>query len=89
MAQIVITASLALLVFLTVIVYGFWKHGFRFFRLCKETFKECFPGSALITVSGFARPGILIEIQGMAVDRRQIKPLTVLCARRAFRCQNF
>ena len=33
----------------------------------KETFKECFPGSALITVSGFAGPGILIEIQGMAV----------------------
>ena len=33
----------------------------------KEIFKECFPGSALITVSGFARPGLLIEIQGMAV----------------------
>jgi F-type H+-transporting ATPase subunit a len=33
MAQIIITASLALLVFLTVIVYGFWKHGFRFFRV--------------------------------------------------------
>jgi 2-iminobutanoate/2-iminopropanoate deaminase len=33
----------------------------------KEIFKQCFPGSALITVTGFARPGILIEIQGMAV----------------------
>jgi 2-iminobutanoate/2-iminopropanoate deaminase len=33
----------------------------------REIFKECFPGSALITVTGFARPGILIEIQGMAV----------------------
>jgi F-type H+-transporting ATPase subunit a len=32
-AQIIITASLALLVFLIVIVYGFWKHGFRFLRL--------------------------------------------------------
>jgi F-type H+-transporting ATPase subunit a len=32
-AQIIITASLSLLVFLTVIVYGFWKHGFRFLRL--------------------------------------------------------
>src|SRR6516162_11915075 len=32
-AQIIITASLALLVFFTVIVYGFWKHGLRFFRL--------------------------------------------------------
>jgi F-type H+-transporting ATPase subunit a len=32
-AQIVITVSLALLVFLTVIVYGFWKHGLHFFKL--------------------------------------------------------
>jgi F-type H+-transporting ATPase subunit a len=32
-AQIIITASLSLLVFLTVIVYGFWKHGVRFLRL--------------------------------------------------------
>jgi F-type H+-transporting ATPase subunit a len=32
MAQIIITASLALLVF-TVIIYGFWKHGFRFLKL--------------------------------------------------------
>ena len=32
-AQIIITAALALLVFLTVIIAGFWKHGFRFFRL--------------------------------------------------------
>jgi F-type H+-transporting ATPase subunit a len=33
MAQIVITALLALLVFFTVIIYGFWKHGFRFLKL--------------------------------------------------------
>jgi F-type H+-transporting ATPase subunit a len=32
-SHIVITASLALLVFFTVIVYGFYKHGFGFFRL--------------------------------------------------------
>jgi F-type H+-transporting ATPase subunit a len=32
-AQIIITASLALLVFMTVIVYGFWKHGLHFFKL--------------------------------------------------------
>jgi F-type H+-transporting ATPase subunit a len=32
-AQIVVTVSLALLVFVTVITYGFWKHGLRFFRL--------------------------------------------------------
>ncbi len=31
--HIVITVSLALLVFLTVIIYGFWKHGLRFLRL--------------------------------------------------------
>ena len=32
-AHIIITSSLALLVFLTVIVAGFWKHGFSFFRV--------------------------------------------------------
>ena len=41
--------------------------GDRFTDLRKETFKECFPASALITVSGLARPGLLIEIQGIAV----------------------
>jgi F-type H+-transporting ATPase subunit a len=32
-AQIIITVSLALLVFATVIVYGLWKHGLHFFKL--------------------------------------------------------
>jgi F-type H+-transporting ATPase subunit a len=32
-SHIIITASLALLVFVTVLVYGFWKHGLHFFRL--------------------------------------------------------
>jgi F-type H+-transporting ATPase subunit a len=32
-AQIIITAALALLVFLMVIVFGVWKHGVRFFKL--------------------------------------------------------
>jgi len=41
--------------------------GDRLTEVRKEIFKECFPGSALVTVTGFARPGILIEIQGMAV----------------------
>jgi 2-iminobutanoate/2-iminopropanoate deaminase len=41
--------------------------GDRLTEIRKEIFKECFPGSALITVSGFARPGILIEIQATAV----------------------
>ena len=32
-SHIIITVSLALLVFFTVIAYGFWTHGFRFFKL--------------------------------------------------------
>jgi F-type H+-transporting ATPase subunit a len=32
-SHIIITASLALLVFITVIVYGFWRNGLRFFKL--------------------------------------------------------
>ena len=41
--------------------------GDKFTEIRKELFKECFPGSALITVSGLAVPGLLIEIQGIAV----------------------
>jgi 2-iminobutanoate/2-iminopropanoate deaminase len=41
--------------------------GDRFVEIRKEVFKECFPGSALITVTGFARPGVLVEVQGIAV----------------------
>jgi F-type H+-transporting ATPase subunit a len=32
-SHIIVTASMALLVFFTVLVYGFWKHGLHFFRL--------------------------------------------------------
>jgi F-type H+-transporting ATPase subunit a len=32
-AQIIITVALALMVFVTVLVYGFWKHGLHFFKL--------------------------------------------------------
>jgi F-type H+-transporting ATPase subunit a len=32
-SHIIITASLALLVFFTVLIYGFWRNGFRFFKL--------------------------------------------------------
>jgi len=32
-SHIIITVALALLVFLTVVIYGFWKHGLRFFNL--------------------------------------------------------
>src|SRR5205807_8590575 len=41
--------------------------GDRLTQLRKEIFKECFPASALISVSGLARPGLPIEIQGIAV----------------------
>jgi 2-iminobutanoate/2-iminopropanoate deaminase len=41
--------------------------GDRFVEIRKEVFKECFPASALITVTGFARPGIMVEVQGIAV----------------------
>jgi enamine deaminase RidA (YjgF/YER057c/UK114 family) len=44
------------------------RHGDRFVAIRKEFFPdEKFPCSALLTISGFARPGMLIEIQGVAV----------------------
>ena len=44
------------------------RNGDRFIELRKEYFPDGnFPASALITVSHFARPGMLIEIQGVAV----------------------
>lgn len=43
------------------------RHGDRFTQIRKEIFADNFPASALITVSAFARPEILIEIQGVAV----------------------
>jgi 2-iminobutanoate/2-iminopropanoate deaminase len=44
------------------------RNGDRLTELRREIFPEGrYPGSALITVSNFAVPGILIEIQGVAV----------------------
>lgn len=43
------------------------RNGDRFVQIRKEIFGDDFPASALITVSNFARPGIMIEIQGIAV----------------------
>jgi enamine deaminase RidA (YjgF/YER057c/UK114 family) len=44
------------------------RNGDRFVELRKGHFPDGnFPASALITVSHFARPGMLIEIQGVAV----------------------
>lgn len=44
------------------------RYGDQFVKLRQEIFSDGkFPGSALLTVSNFARPEILIEIQGIAV----------------------
>jgi enamine deaminase RidA (YjgF/YER057c/UK114 family) len=59
--------SLANLVTMTVFIDD-PRHGDEFVRIRAEFFRDGrFPASALITVSNFARPGILIEIQGIAV----------------------
>jgi enamine deaminase RidA (YjgF/YER057c/UK114 family) len=59
--------SLANLVTMTVFIND-PRNGDRFIEIRKEMFPDGnFPGSALITVSHFARPGMLIEIQGIAV----------------------
>jgi enamine deaminase RidA (YjgF/YER057c/UK114 family) len=41
--------------------------GPRFIELRKALFKDNFPASALITVSGLARPEMLLEVQAIAV----------------------
>ncbi len=59
--------SLANLVTMTVFIND-PRLGDRFVKLRGEKFAAGkFPGSALITVSHFARPGIVLEIQGVAV----------------------
>jgi 2-iminobutanoate/2-iminopropanoate deaminase len=59
--------SLADMVTMTVFIND-PRHGDRFVELRKEYFPDGnYPASALITVSHFARPGMLIEIQGVAV----------------------
>jgi 2-iminobutanoate/2-iminopropanoate deaminase len=60
-------ASLANLVTMTVFIND-GRHGDRFVELRREFFPDArYPCSALLTISGFARPGIMIEIQGVAV----------------------
>ena len=59
--------SLANMVTMTVFI-GDGRYGERFVNVRKEMFPDGnYPASALITVSNFARPGMLIEIQGVAV----------------------
>ncbi len=43
------------------------RYGDRFTQLRREIFGNNFPASALITVTGLARPGMLVEVQGIAV----------------------
>ena len=59
--------SLANMVTMTVFILD-PRHGERFVEMRAGFFPDGnYPGSALITVSNFARPGMLIEIQGVAV----------------------
>ncbi len=59
--------SVANLVTMTVFIND-PRHGDAFVKLRADVFKDGkFPASALITVSHFARPGMLIEIQAVAV----------------------
>jgi enamine deaminase RidA (YjgF/YER057c/UK114 family) len=59
--------SLASLVTMTVFIND-PRYGDPFVRIRAEHFNDGrYPASALITVTAFARPGILIEIQGVAV----------------------
>ena len=59
--------SLASMVTMTVFIID-PRHGDTFVEMRKSFFPDGnFPASALITVSNFARPGMLIEIQGVAV----------------------
>ena len=59
--------TLAKLVTMTVFIKE-PRYGDRFVELRKQKFPDGnYPGSALITVTNFARPGMEIEIQGIAV----------------------
>lgn len=59
--------SLANLVTMTVFIKE-PRHGDQFVEIRKGKFPDGrYPGSALITVANFARPGMEIEIQGIAV----------------------
>ena len=59
--------SLANMVTMTVFIDDA-RNGERFVQIRREHFPDGrYPCSALLTISGFARPGITIEIQGVAV----------------------
>lgn len=59
--------TLANLVTMTVFITDA-RYGDHFVKIRGESFRDGrFPASALITVTAFSRPGVLIEIQGVAV----------------------
>ncbi len=59
--------SLANLVTMTVFINDA-RNGERFVQIRREFFPDGrYPASALLTISNFARPGCVIEIQGVAV----------------------
>ena len=59
--------TLANLVTMTVFIND-PRNGDRFVQIRGEFFRDGqYPGSALLTISNFARPGCMIEIQGVAV----------------------
>ena len=59
--------SLANVVTMTVFIND-GRNGDRFIAIRREHFPDGrYPCSALLTIAGFARPGIMIEIQGVAV----------------------
>ncbi|HEX9686066.1 MAG TPA: RidA family protein [Burkholderiales bacterium] len=59
--------TLASLVTMTVFITDA-RYGDRFVKIRGEIFGDGrYPASALITVTAFSRPGVLIEIQGVAV----------------------
>jgi len=59
-------AGLADMVTMTVFITD-TRLGDRLIELRKQAFRDCFPASALITVTGLAQQGLMIEIQGIAV----------------------
>ena len=59
--------TLANLVTMTVFIND-PRYGDQFVKIRSEFFKDGkFPASALLTISHFARPGMLLEIQGVAI----------------------
>ena len=43
------------------------RYGHQFTKIRSEYFPDGFPASAMITCAGFARPEMMVEIQGIAV----------------------